>query len=127
MSRCTQSDQRGFSLVEVLCAMTIAALALVVLFRGLGQSQTAALYMEQHLGARLLAQTILEDERIAATTEVGRRQGDSGNFSWQLEIAPTTIDGVGDLPSSHRLYRLVAEVAWSPRGKVRLETLKLGR
>ncbi len=127
MSRCTQSDQRGFSLVEVLCAMTIAALALVVLFRGLGQSQTAALYMEQHLGARLLAQTILEDERIAATTEVGRRQGDSGNFSWQLEIAPTTIDGVGDLPSSHQLYRLVAEVAWSPRGKVRLETLKLGR
>jgi hypothetical protein len=106
--------------------MAIASIALVALFRGLGQSQSAALYMESHLGARILAQSILEDERMA-TTETEMRQGESGNFTWQLDVEPITISGVGALPSSHRLYRLVADVKWSPRGTLRVETLKLGR
>ncbi len=127
MSRSTLSDQRGFSLVEVLCAMTIAALSLVALFRGLGQSQSAALYLEQHLGARILAQSILEDERMAPTTEIGKRQGDSGAYSWTMEINATSINGVGTLPASHRLYRITTEIKWQPRGSLRLETLKLGR
>jgi type II secretion system protein I len=127
MSRSIPSDQRGFSLVEVLCAMAIAAMALVALFRGLGQSQTAALYLEQHLGARILAQSILEDERMAPTTEIGKRQGDSGGYSWELEITPTSINGVGTLPASHRLYRMTANIKWQPRGTLHLETLKLGR
>jgi hypothetical protein len=107
--------------------MAIASIALVALFRGLGQSQSAALYMESHLGARILAQSILEDERMAPTTETEMRQGESGNFTWQLDVEPITISGVGALPSSHRLYRLVADVKWSPRGTLRVETLKLGR
>ncbi len=107
--------------------MAIASIALVALFRGLGQSQSAALYMESHLGARILAQSILEDERMAPTADSDQRNGESGNYKWQLNIEPVAIDGVGTLPSSHRLYRLVAEIKWSPRGALRLETLKLGR
>jgi prepilin-type N-terminal cleavage/methylation domain-containing protein len=127
MLRSSRFDQQGFSLVEVLCAMAIASIALVSLFRGLGQSQSAALYMEAHLGARILAQSILEDERMAPTTEIGKRIGESGNYAWQLDVEPVVINGVGTLPSSHRLYRLVADVKWSPRGALRLETLKLGK
>jgi prepilin-type N-terminal cleavage/methylation domain-containing protein len=129
MSRCTAPDGRassGFSLVEVICALAIAALALVALFRGLGGSQFAATYLEAHLGARIVAQSILEDERQAARTSPGTREGDSGMYRWRLTVEPVQIAGVGGLPPEHRLYRLSVDVTWA-RGSFGLDTLKLGR
>ena len=72
-----RKSENGFSLVEVLTALVIAAFALVVLMRGLGTSQTTAVYLESHLGARLLARSILEDERQSGETKPGRRSGDT--------------------------------------------------
>ncbi len=117
----------GFSLVEVMCAMAIAAMSLIVLFRGLGSSQLAASYLELQMGARVIAQSILSDERQATGTETGNREGDSGIYHWQLEIAPAEVDGVGKLPTGFRLYRLTVAINWQPRGQLVLDTLKLGK
>jgi prepilin-type N-terminal cleavage/methylation domain-containing protein len=130
MSRCTPPDRgtsAGFSLVEVMCALAIAAMALVALFRGLGSSQIAANYMEAHLGARIIAQSILADERQAAETLTGARAGDSGMYHWQLIVEPANIQIAGSTTSTFRLYRLSVEVSWDPRGNLKLDTLKLGR
>jgi prepilin-type N-terminal cleavage/methylation domain-containing protein len=130
MSRCTLPDRgtsAGFSLVEVMCALAIAAMALVVLFRGLGSSQIAANYMEAHLGARIIAQSILADERQATETSAGTRAGDSGMYHWQLNIEPADVPLDGGAPPAYRLYRLSVEVNWDPRGNFKLDTLKLGR
>ena len=107
--------------------MLIASLSLVVLYRGLGGSQRAALYLEAQLGARLIAQSILEDERQADETKAGTRAGNSGMYRWQLSIEPTAVAAAGNLKASYRLYRLSVEVRWQPRGQLALETLKLGR
>jgi prepilin-type N-terminal cleavage/methylation domain-containing protein len=130
MSRCTPPDRgtsAGFSLVEVMCALAIAAMALVVLFRGLGSSQIAANYMEAHLGARIVAQSILADERQATETSAGSRAGDSGMYHWQLIVEPANIQIAGSTASTFRLYRLSVEVSWDPRGNLKLDALKLGR
>jgi prepilin-type N-terminal cleavage/methylation domain-containing protein len=119
--------RHGFSLVEVLCALAIASLSLVALFRGLGQSQSAALYMDAHLGARILAQSILEDERKASVTSIGTRRGTTGLYDWILKIDETPVEGVGSLPASHHLYRLAADITWLPRGRLRVDTVKFGR
>ncbi len=122
-----RKDENGFSLVEVLAALVIASVALVVLIRGLGTSQGSALYLESHLGARLLARSILEDERQAAETKTGRRSGDSGQYRWILDVDPTEVPGVGKSTTNARLYRLTVEIAWSPRGRLVLDTLKFGK
>ncbi len=119
--------QSGFSLVEVLCALVITATAMVVLLRGLGGSQLTAIYLDSHLGARLLAQTILEDERLSEFTEAGTRSGDSGIYQWQLTIAPAVIEALGPPASGYRPYRLTVDISWQPRGRLHLDTLKLGR
>lgn len=122
-----RSGTAGFSLVEVMSALVIASLAMVVLLRGLGGSQLAAVYLEAHLGARLIAQSILEDERHATDTSPGNRAGESGMYQWKLSIEPAVVDGIGGPPAGYRFYRLVVEVSWQPRGRLVLDTLKLGR
>ena len=72
------SRQGGFSLVEVLCALAVAASAIAVLTSGVGGSLKGATTLDQHLGARLILQSILEDELAAAQTATAQREGDSG-------------------------------------------------
>jgi type II secretion system protein I len=129
MPRCIVSDRgssAGFSLVEVMCALAIAAMALVVLLRGLGSSQTATNYLEAHLGARIIAQSLLEDERQSIGTSPATRTGDSGIYRWRLTIEPESVPVDGVLPPAYQLYRLSVEVTWRPRGSFKLDTLKLG-
>jgi prepilin-type N-terminal cleavage/methylation domain-containing protein len=68
----------GFSLVEVLCAVAVAASAIAVLTSGVGGSLRGASTLDQHLGARLILQSILDDELAAAQTAPARREGESG-------------------------------------------------
>ena len=107
--------------------MLIASLSLVVLYRGLTGSGQAALYLEAHLGARLIAQSILEDERQSGDTTAQTRSGDSGMYRWRLTIEPAAVAAARNLPSSYRFYRLSVDVRWLPRGHLALETLKLAR
>ena len=130
MSRAAVSDQAGnagFSLIEVLSAMLIASLSLVVLYRGLVGSGQAALYLEAHLGARLIAVSILEDERQSDSTTAETRSGDSGIYRWKLSIEPASVAAARNMPSNFRLYRMSLDVRWLPRGHLAVETLKLGR
>jgi type II secretory pathway component PulJ len=119
--------EQGFSLVEALCAMVIAASALVVLLRGLGSTQLAASHLEAHLGARLIAMSILEDERQAEPMAAGRRAGDSGMYRWAVTVEPTASPLAERLPRGLRLYRATAEVSWQPGGSLVLDTLVLGK
>lgn len=122
-----RKSQAGFSLVEVLAALVIASVALVVLLRGLGTSQGSAIYLESHLGARILARSILEDERQAAETKTGQRAGDSGQYHWTLDVTPTELAGIGKSSNGLRLYRLTVAIGWAPRGHLVLDTMKFGK
>ena len=119
------SRQGGFSLVEVLCALAVAASAIAVLTRGVGGSLKGATTLDQHLGARLILQSILEDELAAAQTATAQREGDSGPYHWQLDIEP--VDPPAKLDGPFRMYRLTASVGWGVGGEITGTTLKLSR
>ncbi len=119
--------QSGFSLVEVLCALAIAAASIVVLSGGATGSLRGARALDMHLGARMVLQSILEDELSASATAPATRQGESGPYRWQLRIEPAEAPVPGKLPAGLRMYRLTASVAWGRGGEDTATVLKLAR
>jgi general secretion pathway protein I len=119
--------QAGFSLVEVLCALAIAAASIVVLSSGATGALKSARALDMHLGARIVLQSILEDELAAGDTAPAERQGDSGPYRWQLSIVPAAAGAAARLPPSLRMYRLTATVAWGAGGSMSASVLKLAR
>ncbi len=121
------SRQAGFSLVEVLCALAIAAASVVVLTGGVTGSLKSARALDMHLGARVILQSILEDELAAGETAPAVREGESGPYRWRLAIAPTGEGVAAELPPSHRMYRLTASVSWGRGGSTSATVLKFAR
>jgi general secretion pathway protein I len=119
--------ERGFTLLEVLVAFVIAALALGVLFRGtldgLRVAQTAGRYEEAVTRAQ---------SRLAALTvgslAPGDRQGDDGNgFHWRERITPVTSSPVA-AGGSLALYGVSVAVSWTDgsRRTVELDSERIG-
>lgn len=122
--------ERGFTLLEVLVAFVIAALALGVLFRGtldgLRSAQAAGRYEEAVTRAR---------SRLAALTAggltPGDHQGDDGNgFHWReritaIETAAPPPPGTG---GSLALYAVSVGVSWTDgkRRTVELDSERIG-
>ena len=128
------SRDRGFTLIEVLIAFVIAALALGALVRATtgaigathiaGRTDEAVARAESHLA--MLSGTMLADLD---------REGDEGDgFHWRIHIA---ADGAvaparqftGIPPGTVTLYRVSVVVSWSERGRsraVELDSVRLG-
>lgn len=85
----SRAGERGFTLLEVLIAFAIAALALSVLFRatgsGLGSARAASRYEEAVVRARSHLAAITHDAALAAGDASG---DDGGGFQWRLSVRP---------------------------------------
>lgn len=137
---------RGFSLIEVLVAFALLAVALGILLAilsgGLAQVRQSGDVTE----ATLHAQSLLEQRIAMAPLEPGSDQGelDDGRYRWRLEItevpdpAPVAdadtdappIETVGlQLASAPKVYRLQLDVGWGdqdePARSLRLATLRV--
>ena len=121
------SHEAGFSLIEVLCAVAIAAMAIVVLSGGATGSLTASRMLDMNLGARIVVQSILEDELAAAATAPVTRQGNSGPYRWRLDVVREAGGLGGKLPPTAPLYRLTATAAWGRDANVTANVLKFAR
>jgi hypothetical protein len=110
-----------------LCALAIAASAVVVLSGSATDALKAALALEMRQGARVVLQSILSDELAAESTAPAVREGDSGPYRWRLEIRQEAAAFAAALPSSVRMYRLTATVIWGSGGTASATALKLSR
>lgn len=119
--------EAGFSLVEVLCALAIAAAAIVVLMRGASQSLTSVTAIDTRMGARILLSSLIEDELSTATAAPEQRAGESGPYRWTLSIEAATAPGAITLPGDYHMYRLTASAAWGAGGQMTATALKLAR
>jgi type II secretion system protein I len=124
--RAEAGSKSGFTLIEVLCALVIASLALVALLEAMGGSQRAARQLQDHLGATILARSILAQEGQTFISPSGDKAGDEGGYHWEMSVLPAGAIGV-TAPNGFALYRIVVTVSWAPNGRLQLDTVRLGR
>lgn len=123
----------GFTLLEVMIALAIAALGLASLMAatgtGLGNAKLAGQYVE----ATRRAQSHLAVIGTATPLSPGDRSGDDGGgFSWRVRISPPLIrtnagPGAQSLPA---FYTVEVTISWQGGGtmkSVSLQSRRLGR
>ncbi|MGE1151621.1 PulJ/GspJ family protein [Pseudomonas kitaguniensis] len=110
--------QSGFTLLEMLAALTLMAVCSTVLLVAFGQSARSLLQVNHSDRLTHAAQSVM-DQEVTGPLVSGVREGNLEGIHWQLSIAqqPTRI-------GQPRLFRLDLTVNEGPR-KARFSTLKL--
>src|SRR3954463_7816951 len=113
----------GFTLLEVLIAFAIAALALATLLQGdlLGLRSTQLAGRTEEALAR--ARSRLAAVEARPVLPLDQRGDDGGGLAWRLRVVPEANAG------GLTLYAVTVAVSWREGGaarEVRLETQRLG-
>jgi len=112
----------GFTLIEVLVALTILSISLAVLLAVFTQGLDRARESANEAGARVLAQSLLAQAKAAANPSIGDSAGKSNGLSWRLRIAPY---GAADDRAAwqENAAQIVATVSWRGDGGLRSITV----
>ena len=129
--------QRGYTLIEVLVAFAILALALTLLLGTLSGATRQVRWADDAGRAALHAQSLLDQVGVAEAPRRERREGsfENGRYRWSLEIAPyadpllpptNAVD-----PAAPTLMRVALVVQWGegadPRNRLSMASLRLVR
>jgi general secretion pathway protein I len=137
----TRAAQRGFTLLEVMVAFVILAVALGLLLGMLSRGLRQVAQSGNETEASLHAQSLLDALGTLEPIEPGTRDGqfDGGRYRWHLQVdaapdpappppppdgAPQPDPGAG----APVLYRAVLDVDWgarAPAQRLRFSTLRL--
>lgn len=128
--------QRGYTLIEVIVAFALLALALGLLLGTLSGATRQVRWSGDAGRAALHAQSLLDQLGVGTRIEPGRESGDfeDGRYQWTLEVAPwedparppDALEPPG--AALNRLYELTLAVEWGqgrPGERLRLRTLRL--
>ena len=129
-------SQRGYSLIEVIVAFALLALALTLLLGTLSGATRQVRWSGEAGRAALHAQSLLDTVGVGQPLQPGQREGvfDEGRYRWSLQInrwtdpllaaAPATPAA----PASRELRELVLTVQWGDGGareRLQLRSLRL--
>lgn len=127
---------RGFTLLEVLVAFALLAVALTLLLGTLSGAARQVGEADLRSRAVLHAQSLLATTGVQAPLQEGRRDGqwEDGRYQWTLQVQPyvepratnaasASVDAIG-VP---RLLELRLQVRWSQQrgGQFKWRTLRL--
>lgn len=125
-------QRHGFTLLEVIVALAIAALGVGALLEAASGGLSNVDIAAQYVAATRRAQTHLAAIGIESRLSPGERNGrDEDGFRWQIKIAPVLIGahGEGAVPPVPTMFAVEVAVSWR-RGlvtrTVTLNTLRLG-
>ena len=116
----------GFTLLEALIAIVILALSLSALLQLYSTGLRGVANIDDHLRARLLAQSVMAEMSYDRRLRPGRLQGRADQFAWTLSVTPFD-DGqpAPQQPGPWTLHRLALTVTWPQGRRIELQTLRL--
>jgi general secretion pathway protein I len=111
----TSRAQRGFSLLEVIAAIMLLAIAFTALMKVAGASINLTQNAAEHSEAALWARSLLDSAFVGESLQPGTRTGRfDANFRWQLQVTPWDQAGVAAPAAPLHLYQLDLDVRWGP-------------
>jgi general secretion pathway protein I len=120
----------GFTLLEVMAAVAILAIAFVVLMQAFGGVLRLGRDAAQRTQAVLWAQSKLDSAFVMQAPRPGTTQGHfDDRYRWRLAVRdwqPVGVASAADMghASRPRLYRLDLDVRWGTGGHIHLATLR---
>lgn len=115
----------GFTLIEVLVALTILSLSLTVLLGTFSQSLSRTHESERAAAARVLAQSLLAKAETGVPPKQSHADGETDNgLAWSVDMAP--YQQHDDDKASLRAANLSVTVTWeNGQHALTLSTLRL--
>ena len=120
--------QRGYSLLEVIVAFALLALALTLLLGSLSGASRQIKQADLRSRAVLHAQSLLAVTGVAEPLQQGQRSGDweDGRYHWQLQVAPyvdprSSAGPTAETVSGPVLAQLTLQVRWGDAEGDRLQ------
>lgn len=102
---------RGFSLLEILVAFAIAAMALGMLYQVMGNNARQVGGLATHERAMLLAESLLAAHQTVPPQ--GLREADqAAGYGWRVESSPYPTPVNASHPQAPRLHELRVAVHW---------------
>jgi general secretion pathway protein I len=134
VSAARPSSMRGYTLIEVIVAFALLALALTLLLGSLSSAARQVHWADGAGRATLYAQSLLDQAGVGAPLSAGSRSGDfeDGRYHWTLDVHPyveagaikpaTTADGA-------QLFEIGLQIEWGPQAAqhLQMQTLRLSR
>lgn len=118
--------QRGLSLLELLVAFAIMAIALGMLYKASGASARSVGEAASYQRATALAESLLA-LRDAVPAQGWNEAGQSAQFSWKIHSQPYATPTSQGNPAAPVLHAVQAQIEWSEGGRLRridLQTLR---
>ncbi|HEY4291681.1 prepilin-type N-terminal cleavage/methylation domain-containing protein [Luteibacter sp.] len=135
MRRRSHQGQRGFTLLEVIAAIAVLAVAFAALMQVAGSSLRLTAKAGDRSIAALHARAVLDGAYVVDPLQPGVTQGKfDDNYRWRLTVSPWQPPGQQTSPlqlqasqqnlSAPRLFRLDLEIGWGNQ-TARFSTLRL--
>jgi len=102
-------DMRGFTLLEALVAMAIAAMSFAALYGAVGQSSKNVVDVQSRVQAALVVRSVLASAAFAEDLE-GQPAGQWGVWYWSVQVQPEAIAVHDDFGRSAEKPQTVARV-----------------
>jgi general secretion pathway protein I len=125
---------QGYTLLEVIVAFALLAMALTLLLGSLGNASKQVHWADGAGRATLYAQSLLAQTGVAEPLQAGTRQGafENDRYHWTLVTRPFTDAGATTAAATTdgaQLYEIVLDMEWgkSPAQRLHLQTLRLSR
>jgi general secretion pathway protein I len=129
-----RSSMRGYTLIEVIVAFSLLALALTLLLGSLGNASRQIHWADGAGRGSLYAQSLLDQVGVAEPLTAGQRQGnfDHERYRWTMDIHPYTDPGAKTPAATGdgaQLFEVQLHMEWGPAPAQRLDvqTLRLSR
>lgn len=128
-----RARQGGFTLLEVIVAFALLALALTLLLGSLSGASQQVRAADDASRAALYSQSLLAQLGVGETLQPGLREGafENGRYRWQLEIAPYQDPAQVDQPvrdvSAPELLQVRLITRWGNQARQQMvwDTLRL--
>ena len=133
MARGTLGDRGGFTLLEVLIAFTILAVAVVSLIELTSQGLRLLKVSGDHQQAVQIADRLARDTQVNAdevTSEATVETGEEGGFAWERRVTrvalPEELEPQTPVPGKEvpGLYAVAVAVRWGRNHMVEVATLR---